>query len=253
MTQASIDERLTLQEEQYHFPYHYIAHRLGLSEARYSRVLTWGFEYLCYQYHIAEKIISLRPDSVLEVGCGDGHYLGCLGNAVKHRVGADYSTRAIGFAKAFHPDVEFHACNAKDIDQQFDVVVCIEVLEHIPDIEISDFAQTLFGITKPGGYVVISVPSVVLPLNRKHFRHYTSQLLKSQILESVPSARLEELQYVCKIPVWMSLFQRLTANRYWLVEIPVFSNLIWKNLWERNRIVDEKNGRHIVSVFRRAE
>lgn len=242
-------EKFDLQDQQYDFPYHYIPTALGPTEAKRYRVLKWGFEYLCYQRHIVGIVQSYSPMSVLEVGCGDGYFIGSLGREIACRVGVDFSEKAIAFARAFHPEVSFQAGDAAAIDREFDVVVAIEVLEHIPDEEVHAFLRTLFARTKDGGRVVISVPSVVLPLNKKHYRHYTADLLCAQVAEACPDGRKLKVEYICRIPWWVSLYDRLTVNRHWMLDVSVVSSWIWRVLWRKHRLADASGGRHIVAVF----
>lgn len=241
-----------LQEAQYEFPYHYIPTLIDRG-AQPSRALRWGFEYLCYQRHIVDAVCALSPAAVLEVGCGDGYFIGSMGSSVPHRVGADFSEKAIAFARAFHPDVHFHVGDASAIDQQFDVVAAIEVLEHIPDDQVTNFLSVLFERAKPGGHVLISVPSVVLPLNKKHFRHYSEELLHSQVTEAVPNSECMGIEHICRVPRWMSLYNRLTMNRYWTIDVSAISSWLWRRLWTKHRVADAATGRHVIGLFRKPE
>ena len=243
--------KMLLQEAQYEFPYHYIPYLANMGSARRHRMLRWGFEYLCYQHHIRDTVMQLTPKSALEIGCGDGYLIGSLADDVEYCVGADFSAKAIGFARAFHPDVDFHIGDASDIEGEFDVVAAVEVLEHIPDKEVSDFLRILFNRARPGGHIVVSVPSVVLPLSNKHFRHYTSELLREQVLGACPDADVESEEYVCRIPRWMATYNKLTANRYWFLDVGLVSDWIWRRLWKSHRVGDENTGRHVVGVFRK--
>lgn len=251
--EQSVAHKLDVQEEQYIFPYHYIPHFSSDGGARRIRVLKWGLEYLCYQYHVLDLIGKLAPSSVLEVGCGDGYFIGALGNKIQERVGVDFSQRAIGFAKGFHPAVKFHVGDAAEIKKEFDVVVAIEVLEHIPDPQVGNFLRTLFDRTKTGGHVLICVPSVVLPLNQKHFRHYTKQLLEAQVQDAYSDAELVGTEYICHLPRWIRIYDRITINRFWIIEILSITNFMWRVLWKNYRTGTEKTGRHVISVFRKAE
>lgn len=244
--------QIEIQEQQYTFPYHYIPY-FGLSgDAHRCRTLGWGFEYLCYQRHTLEIVKSLSPASVLEVGCGDGYFIGALGKDVAERVGVDFSEKAVGFARAFHSDVRFYIGDAADLEQTFEVVVAIEVLEHIPDNGVESFLNGLFTRARPGGHVVISVPSVVLPLNKKHFRHYSADLLSSQVKSAQPDAELVSMEHVCRIPRWIALYNKLTVNRYWLLEVSAISGWVWRQLWSKHRNGDPGTGRHVVGVFRKS-
>jgi hypothetical protein len=51
---------------------------------------------------------------------------------------------------------EFDLCNVQDIPGQYDVVFCSEVLEHVT--EPWEAVVTLAKLTKPNGYVIVTVP-----------------------------------------------------------------------------------------------
>ena len=42
--------------------------------------------------------------------------------------------------------------------RQFDVIFCLEVFEHLPQVETDDALAAIYGLAKPGGHVVIGVP-----------------------------------------------------------------------------------------------
>lgn len=251
MVTQDIEAKRALQESQYSFPYHYIPTITPEGDVKRYRILNGGYEYLCYQFHVLEKVKSLGPNSVLEVGCGDGYFIGALGDEVSERAGVDYSTRALAFAQAFNPGVEFYKGDASNLSGKFDVVVAIEVLEHIPDKEVIAFIKTLFERTKVGGHIVISVPSNVRPVSAKHFRHYDTALLREQITGAGFKFEIVSEEYVCRIPRWIRYYNRLTSNRYLFLDIPAISRRIWRRLWRRHRVADASGGRHVVAVVRR--
>ena len=181
MTDSPTIEKFQRQELQYRFPYHYIPHLDEEGYATRFRILSWGLEYLCYQLHIAKLVEKCHPTSILDVGCGDGRFLGLLSDTIPRRVGVDLSEKAISYAKAFHPDVDYRCVDIKDLDENFDVITCIEVLEHIPEEQLYSFIKNLFRRCNPGGKLIISVPTKILPVNKKHYRHYDLTLLLGQI------------------------------------------------------------------------
>ena len=75
----------------------------------------------------------LRPfvgQRVLDAGCGDGRFCFEIKDEDVDVTGIDYSERALAFAKAFSPEVEFSVQDLKDIklEGQFDTIVLIETL-----------------------------------------------------------------------------------------------------------------------------
>lgn len=114
--------KFQIQDSMYEFPYHYIPHFTNNLTPSLLRKLNWGLDYLCYQTHIHEKVIAMKPQSVLEVGCGDGRFIGSLPSSFPVRVGVDLSHKALLFAKAFHPKCCFYHQDVSTLTDSFDVV-----------------------------------------------------------------------------------------------------------------------------------
>ena len=205
-------DKFKIQDDKYHFPYHYIPYFDDNGVGVRSRTLFWGLEYLCYLAHIKELAYSLNPSSVLDVGCGDGFFVGMLDHGIVRRVGVDLSERAIRFAQAFHPDVKVRAVDACEPDEVFDLVVAIEVLEHVPDNQAGKFLRTLAERTSVGGHVILSVPTTVIPLklNKKHYRHYDFELFKEQLASSEAQLEMVRVDYVYRSSRIIELCRRLS-------------------------------------------
>jgi len=80
----------------------------------------------------------LKPeDSLVDVGCGDGHLYDYLANAGFHNSypGIDRDEQSIARAKARNQTVDYRVGELKDLRGSWDVVFCSRVLIHIPDLE----------------------------------------------------------------------------------------------------------------------
>lgn len=244
-------DRHRIQEDLYSFPYHHIPHFDNEGVGVRYRTLHWGFEYLCYSRHIREIVQSLRPSSVLEVGCGDGCVIGMLDWGIDRRVGVDLSEQAIRFAKAFHPEVEFLSIDAQELKETFDVVLAIEVLEHIPNDQVNTLLKTLEKRTDKNGYVIISVPTNVVSVRKKHYRHYDLNLLQKQLEEAGAHLDIVSVEYVYKKSRLVKQYLKLTHNHHWLIELKALNRLMWTYVWKRLRKTDEKHGQHLIVVLRK--
>lgn len=242
--------RFAVQEAQYEFPYHFLAHLRADGTLLRGRSLRWGFEYLCYQYHIAETVRSWSPRSVLEVGCGDGRFIGMLGDTVSRRVGVDLAPRAIAFARAFHPDVDFECRDAASMSECFDVVAAIEVLEHVPDEAVTPFLQTMARRLATGGRMLICVPTDLRKVHRKHYRHYNLPLLEQQLSAAVPELQLDTVEYLYRDSRLLNLYAALTCNRYLHLDVAALNRLIWRRVW-KHRVVGAAEGCHLFVVASR--
>jgi 2-polyprenyl-3-methyl-5-hydroxy-6-metoxy-1,4-benzoquinol methylase len=240
-----------LQEALYEYPYHHIPSVSGGGASR-SVSLRWGLEYLCYMYHIRDMVLSLEPESVLDIGSGDGRFLGML-PGLQRRVGVDVSSRAIQFARAFHPEVEFLEDDGSSLDQTFDVVTVLEVLEHIPDHDLTSFLQLICRQTYTGGHVIVSVPTTVQPLARKHYRHYTLSLLEHELAEASVPLEIRQADHVFQSNLLYELYQRATMNRLWTVEIPALNKAMWRYVWNKLRWATLEHGRHLVVVLQKTK
>ncbi|HEX8770144.1 MAG TPA: class I SAM-dependent methyltransferase, partial [Acidimicrobiales bacterium] len=109
-----------------------------------------------------KQVLACLPDggSVLDVGCGSGVMLGKLADRAGYLAGVELSAKAAAnAAQVAHQVVNAPVdANLPFKPGSFDVVICADILEHLPDP-----AAALAGIgryCRPGGAVVISVPNV---------------------------------------------------------------------------------------------
>lgn len=245
-------DHFQIQDALYAFPYHHIPNiDPNSGEVTITRSLSWGLEYLCYQYHVIEKIEELSPESVLEIGCGDGFLIGHLSRSIGRKVGIDFSERAIGFARAFFPQENFIVGRSEDMDEEFELVAAVEVLEHVPDSEVTAFFQAVERRLRRGGTALISVPTTVIPLNKKHYRHYDENIFAEQLMSSGANLQIVDMQRVYKSSWRTKLVERLAGNRFFRLEIEFLTKWTWAHTWKNSRIANKQDGRHLVVTLRK--
>lgn len=121
-----------------------------------------NFTYFYWLKQLKRFVASLENVRVLDVGCGVGSLsLYCARHGAKV-TGIDISDRAITIAK--------NAAQAQSFSHQpiflnqtissklgcFDLVICSEVIEHVPDEK--NFAKQLMARVAPGGTLIVSTP-----------------------------------------------------------------------------------------------
>lgn len=161
------DRKQSLQDEEYEIPYHYRDLFAPGQEIERTTLFEGVFDLL-------QVDSSAR---VLDFGCGDGRF--CYFAKQKCNViGCDVSEPAIRWARAFNPGLTF-ITGAMSPEQAgtFDGIASLEVIEHISDEDLKVVVPLLHSLLKPGKRLVVTVPSVNVPLHEKHYKHYTEQLL----------------------------------------------------------------------------
>jgi 2-polyprenyl-6-hydroxyphenyl methylase/3-demethylubiquinone-9 3-methyltransferase len=109
-----------------------------------------------------ERAVALLDKPVLDVGCGGGILSESMARAGARVLGIDLSQAVLDVAELHALEgkvpVEYRAIAAEDLAQErpaaFDLVTCMEMLEHVPDPAAS--VKALAALVKPGGDVIVS-------------------------------------------------------------------------------------------------
>lgn len=243
-----MSDKYEIQESLYDFPYHYLAY-LESNTPHIKRTLHWGFEYLTYMGVVMHEIQKLKHLNILDIGCGDGYLLNHL-NTEAEKFGVDLSEKAISFAKAFSTDARFEVEDIFNIKKTYDLVSLIEVLEHIPDNFIEKFMIQVIELIKKDGYFIISVPTTVIPLSKKHYRHYDENLLSEQI-EMYGNMELVKEIRAYKESGLFKFGSSLLNNRLWSINSNVILKMFWNWHKRNNYFGDKSNGFHIVRIYKK--
>lgn len=96
--------------------------------------------------------------SILDYGCGTGRLAPFLSNAMEY-AGVDLNAPAVEYARRTQPDHTFSVVDAEGripwIDQSFDVVVAVTVLQHVPEVCIAATCAEIRRVLYSGRVVLI--------------------------------------------------------------------------------------------------
>jgi 2-polyprenyl-6-hydroxyphenyl methylase/3-demethylubiquinone-9 3-methyltransferase len=175
-------------------------------------------------------LAPLKGKEVLDVGCGGGILTDAMARAGANALGIDLATKSLKVAQlhaleAQTPHVQYREVSAEALAAErpasFDVVTCMEMLEHVPDP--ASVVKACAQLVKPGGWVFFST----LNRNAKSFvfaivgAEYVLNLLPKGTHEYAKFIRPSELARDCREAglEWHSTkgmaYNPLT-RRYWL-------------------------------------
>ncbi len=110
-----------------------------------------------------DRQARLAGKRVVDIGCGGGILSDSMARRGANVLGIDLATKALKVAQlhaleAQTPNVEYREVAAEALAAEspagFDVVTCMEMLEHVP--EPSSVVQACAALVKPGGWVFFS-------------------------------------------------------------------------------------------------
>lgn len=130
-------------------------HQIGPVRLQFIR------DELLRHFELKPGLKPLAGLRLLDIGCGGGlisEPLARLGGTV---TGIDPGAENVEIARS-HAEpqglaIDYRACTAEDLlaaGELFDAVVCLEVVEHVPDV--GAFVRTCASLVKPGGILVMS-------------------------------------------------------------------------------------------------
>jgi 2-polyprenyl-6-hydroxyphenyl methylase / 3-demethylubiquinone-9 3-methyltransferase len=110
-----------------------------------------------------DTLATLRGKQVLDVGCGGGILSEAMAKRAMHVTGIDLAAKPLGVARLHameagvsnldYREIATEAL-AAEVPSSFDVVTCMEMLEHVPDP--SSVVRACTSLLKPGGWVFFS-------------------------------------------------------------------------------------------------
>lgn len=133
-----------------------------------------------------DDLAGLNGKNVLDVGCGGGILAESMGRRGAHVTGIDLSEKALSVAKLHlletnQQRVNYRLISAEELAQEeleFDVITCMEMLEHVPDPH--SILQACARMLKPEGHLFLAT------LNRTPKSYLFAVLGAEYVLNMLP-------------------------------------------------------------------
>lgn len=127
----------------------------------YSKVEPYlDFSNEIYRLHneFLAVIMTKELDNILDVGCGQGHFLACLKANNLNYFGIDLSQNQIDICKS--KELNADCVDLKDVSEKFDCLTAIfDVLNYIPKDEVESFLKSAYERLNSGGYFLFDINS----------------------------------------------------------------------------------------------
>ncbi|WP_398313799.1 bifunctional 2-polyprenyl-6-hydroxyphenol methylase/3-demethylubiquinol 3-O-methyltransferase UbiG [Zoogloea sp.] len=143
-----------------------------------------------------DNTVGLSGKKVVDIGCGGGILAESMAARGAEVTGVDLSEKALGVARLHLYEsgqtVSYRHISAEDIAQEspasFDVVTCMEMLEHVPDP--ASTIRACATLVKPGGKVFFST------LNRNLKAYLLAVVGAEYILNLLPKGTHEYAKFI---------------------------------------------------------
>ncbi|MDI1244991.1 MAG: bifunctional 2-polyprenyl-6-hydroxyphenol methylase/3-demethylubiquinol 3-O-methyltransferase UbiG [Rhodoferax sp.] len=144
-----------------------------------------------------KELCELQGKAVLDVGCGGGILADSLARSGAYATGIDLSTKVLRVAQLHAMDAETKNVQYREISAEamaaeqpagFDVVTCMEMLEHVPDP--ASVVQACATLVKPGGWVFFST------LNRNPMSFLQAIVGAEYVLNMLPRGTHEFAKFI---------------------------------------------------------
>jgi SAM-dependent methyltransferase len=185
-----------------------------------------------------QKLIN-PSSTVVDIACGYGEFINNIAAGRKIAVDMNPDTQAF-----LSPDVEFHQCNALQIDQELlgcaDIVFTSNFLEHLPSKDVlNEFLQQVMGLLKPGGKYIILGPNLrYIPGLYWDFYDHHLGLTHLALIEALLMQGFKP--EICIDRFLPYTTQNRMPNHPWLVRLYLQVPWIWKIMGQQFLIVVNK-------------
>lgn len=130
-----------------------------------------------FEYNYKSHFPAQGAAVTLDIGIGRGEMLACMRDWGCDYQGIDISPSTVALCQSLQLRCEVVADPAEWLRQHpgaFDVITCLDVLEHVPREQVIGFLEAMRVALKSGGRAIIQVPNLQSPYGYlHHFNDFT--------------------------------------------------------------------------------
>lgn len=192
-----------------------------------------------------EQHVSLADKQVLDVGCGGGILTESMARQGAHVKGIDLSKKALGVADLHslesgltvaYEEIAAEALAAREAGH-YDVVTCMEMLEHVPDP--GAVVAACATLVKPGGHVFFST------LNRNLKSYLFAVIGAEYVLRLLPRGTHDYAKFIR--PAELAGFARSSG-----LQLADIKGLTYNPFTQRYAINDDTDVNYLIACTRDA-
>src|SRR5699024_2997804 len=154
------------------------------------------------RFEFMEDCVDLADKQALDIGCGGG----IISEGLAHRhakvTGIDMAPNAINIAKhhaeEHHLNIDYQVITAEEFAEdhleKFDVITCLEMLEHVPTP--SSVIKAASDMLKPGGHIFFST------INRTFKAKSLAVFAAENILRIVPKGTHDYNKFITPLELY---------------------------------------------------
>ena len=143
-----------------------------------------------------DRMVALEGKHVLDIGCGGGILSESMAARGAHVTGIDLSEKALGVAKLHllesGASVDYRHIAAEDLARSepgtYDLVTCMEMLEHVPDPSLT--VKACAALARPGAHLFFST------INRNLKSYVFAVIGAEYILRLLPRGTHEYARFI---------------------------------------------------------
>ncbi|MDR0580839.1 MAG: class I SAM-dependent methyltransferase [Holosporaceae bacterium] len=115
------------------------------------------------RYKFVYQMMKNTGENVLELGCNEGFLSMFLADKANNVLGVDFDDRAIDWAKSHYASGKLSFLRENFLGKvygEFDVVVSLDVIEHIEQEKENIYLKTIADNLSDSGFAVIGTPNI---------------------------------------------------------------------------------------------